>query len=166
MCLSWRHLCVKNQSKYVRSSAYHVIRNRNCFFLSYLLSITTEKFGYSLSRKTYRDRNTRWNTRNMTASTIDGLKKGKKAKKTDKQTWAKSTPEGKCKKYKATYSRYQSTYTAPFAADEIKSRIILELLGMRIRKKPKFDNTTKPVKRNELKFGKTNTEDMKNSSFE
>ena len=50
-------------------------------FLSYRLSITTEKFGYSLSRKTYLDRNTRWNTRNMTASTIDGLKKDKKAKK-------------------------------------------------------------------------------------
>ena len=135
-------------------------------FLSYRLSITTEKFGYSLSRKTYWDRNTRWNTRNMTASTIDGLKKDKKAKKTDKQTWAKSTPEGKCKKCKATYSRYQSTYTAPFAADEIKSRIILEVLGTRIRRKPKFDNTTKPAKRNELKFGKTNTGDMKNSSFE
>ena len=90
-------------------------------------------------------------------------KKKKKSEQTDKQT---KTPEGESKQYKATYLRYQSTYTAPFAADEIKSRIILELLGMRIRKKPKFDNTTKPVKRNELKFGKTNTEDMKNSSFE
>ena len=50
-------------------------------FLSYRLSITTEKFGYSLSRKTYLDRNTRWNTRNMTASTIDGLKKEKKVKR-------------------------------------------------------------------------------------
>ena len=53
------------------------------FFLSYLLSITTEKFGYSLSRKIYRDRNMRWNTPNMTASTIDGLEK---KQQTAKQT--------------------------------------------------------------------------------
>ena len=90
----------------------------------------------------------------------------KKKKKVNKQTNKHKHLRGESKQYKATYSRYQSTYTAPFAADEIKSRIILELLGMRIRKKPKFDNTTKPVKRNELKFGKTNTEDMNNSSCE
>lgn len=67
----------------VRSLAYHVNRYRNCHF--YRLSITTEKFGYSPSRKAYRDRNTPWNTCEMTLSTIVGLK-GKKLKKTDKQT--------------------------------------------------------------------------------
>ena len=61
-----------------------LLETETVFFLSYLLSITTEKFGYSLSRKTYRDRNTRWNTRNMTASTIDGLEK--KKQQTAKQT--------------------------------------------------------------------------------
>ena len=134
-------------------SAYHKNRYRYCF-LRYRLSITTEKFGYSLSRKTYRDRNTRWNTRNMTASTIDGLKK--------KKTWNKQTNKQKRIKYlrgnvnnlNTTYLHYESTHTNPFAANKIKSRISLKMLGMRIRMKTKFDNTTKPVKRNEQKTEK------------
>ena len=57
-----------------------------------------------------------------------------------------------------TYSHYQSTYTSPFAIDKIESRIILKLIGklrMRERRKPKFDNATKPAKRNERKIEKT-----------
>ena len=75
-------MCQEAVKVSVRSLAYHVNRYRNCHF--YRLSITTEKFGYSLSRKAYRDRNTPWNTCEMTLSTIVGLK-GKKLKKTDKQ---------------------------------------------------------------------------------
>ena len=80
----------------VRSLAYHVNRYRNCHF--YRLSITTEKFGYSLSRKAYRDRNTPWNTCEMTLSTIVGLKGKKLQKKKDKQTM-NETPERQCKQY-------------------------------------------------------------------
>ena len=66
-----------------------------------------------------------------------------------------------------TYSHYQSTYTSPFAIDKIESRIILKLIGklrMRERRKPKFDNTTKPAKRNERKI-ENNTRDLNISQF-
>lgn len=135
-------MCQEAVKVSARSLAFHVNRYRNCHF--YRLSITTEKFEYSLSRKAYRDRNTPWNTCEMTLSTIVGLK-GKKLqkKKTNKQNELNTWEEI----YKTTYSRYQSTYKSPFAFDKIQSRIILLLLGMKIRRKPNSDNTEKPAKR-------------------
>lgn len=66
-----------------------------------------------------------------------------KKKKTNKQNELNTWEEI----YKTTYSRYQSTYKSPFAFDKIQSRIILLLLGMKIRRKPNSDNTEKPAKR-------------------
>ena len=79
-----------------------------------------------------------------------------------KKTWNKQTNKQKRIKYlrgnvnnlNTTYLHYESTHTNPFAANKIKSRISLKMLGMRIRMKTKFDNTTKPVKRNEQKTEK------------
>ena len=90
-------MCQEAVKVSVRSLAYHVNRYRNCHF--YRLSITTEKFGYSLSRKAYRDRNTPWNTCEMTLSTIVGLKGIKLQKKKRQTNKTNETPERQCKQY-------------------------------------------------------------------
>ena len=90
-------MCQEAVKVSARSLAFHVNRYRNCHF--YRLSITTEKFEYSLSRKAYRDRNTPWNTCEMTLSTIVGLK-GKNLQKKKRQTnKTNETPERQCKQY-------------------------------------------------------------------